>query len=92
MNIDTLYKYLKLIIPSDFKVDRGTNFITVSKSFSSMYVVDVYCLEGKYIVISAMNYELSKYARKIFGKPLRKETLSTHNEYYFNIPKELKEE
>lgn len=39
-----------------------------------------------------MNYDLNKYARKIFGKPLSKEEFSTYNEYYFNIPKELKEE
>lgn len=92
MNIDTLYKYLKLVIPSDLKIDMGRDFITVSKSFGSMYVLDVYYLKGEYVILSAMNYDLNKYARKIFGKPLSKEAFSTYNEYYFNIPKELKEE
>lgn len=92
MNIDTLYKYLKLVVPNDLKVDMGEEFITVSKSFGSMYVLDIYYLKGKYIVLSAMNYDLNKYARRIFGKPLSKEAFSTYNEYYFNIPKELREE
>lgn len=92
MNIDTLYKYLKLVIPSDLKIDIRRDIITVSKSFGSMYVLDIYYLKGEYIVLSAMDYDLNKYARKIFGKPLSKETFSTYNEYYFNIPKELKEE
>lgn len=92
MNIDTLYKYLKLVVPSDLKVDLGNEFITVSKSFGSMYVLDIYYLKGEYVILSAMNYDLNKYARKIFGKPLSKETFSTYNEYYFNIPKELREE
>lgn len=92
MNIDTLYKYLKLVVPSDLKVDLGNEFITVSKSFGSMYVLDIYYLKGEYVILSAMNYDLNKYARKIFGKPLSKETFSTYNEYYFNIPKELRED
>lgn len=93
MNIDTLYKYLKLVAPSDFKVDMGSDFITVSKSFGSMYVLDIYFLssKGEYVILSAMNYDLNKYARRIFGKPLSKEVFSTYNEYYFNIPKELRE-
>lgn len=92
MNIDTLYKYLKLVVPNDLKIDMGSDFITVSKSFGSMYVLDIYYLKGKYIVLSAMNYDLNKYVRRIFGKPLSKEAFSTYNEYYFNIPKELREE
>lgn len=92
MNIDTLYKYLKLVVPNDHKVDMGEEFITVSKSFGGMYVLDIYYLKGEYIILSAMNYDLNKYARRIFGKPLSKETFSTYNEYYFNIPKELKED
>lgn len=94
MNIDTLYKYLKLVVPSDLKIDMGSDFITVSKSFGSMYVLDIYYLSSKggYVILSAINYDLNKYARKIFGKPLSKETFSTYNEYYFNIPKELREE
>lgn len=93
MNIDTLYKYLKLVVPSDLKVDMGKDFITVSKSFGSMYVLDIYYLssKGEYVILSAINYDLNKYARKIFGKPLSKETFSTYNEYYFNIPKELRD-
>ena len=92
MNIDTLYKYLKLLVPSDLKVDMGKDFITVSKSFGGMYVLDIYYLKGEYVILSAMNYDLNKYARRIFGKPLSKETFSTYNEYYFNIPKELRED
>lgn len=92
MNIDTLYKYLKLVVPNDHKVDMGKEFITVSKSFGGMYVLDIYYLKGEYVILSAMNYDLNKYARRIFGKPLSKETFSTYNEYYFNIPKELREE
>lgn len=94
MNIDTLYKYLKLVVPSDFKVDMGKDFITVIRSFDSTCDLDIYYLskKGEYVILSAMNYDLNKYARKIFGKPLSKETFSTYNEYYFNIPKELKEE
>lgn len=91
MNIDTLYKYLKLVVPSDFKVDMGKDFITVVRSFGGMYVVDLYYLKGEYVILSAMNYDLNKYARKIFGKPLSKEEFSTYNEYYFNIPKELRD-
>ena len=92
MNIDTLYKYLKLVVPNDLKIDMGREFITVSKSFGSMYVLDIYYLKGEYVILSAMNYDLNKYARRIFGKPLSKETFSTYNEYYFNIPKELRED
>lgn len=92
MNIDTLYKYLKLVVPSDCKVDMEEEFITVSKSFDSMYDLDIYYIKGEYVILSAMNYDLNKYARKIFGKPLSKEAFSTYNEYYFNIPKELEEE
>lgn len=94
MNIDTLYKYLKLVVPNDYKVDMGKDFITVVRSFGGMYVVDLYYLskKGEYVILSAMNYDLNKYARKIFGKPLSKEAFSTYNEYYFNIPKELREE
>lgn len=47
MNIDTLYKYLKLVVPSDFKVDMGKDFITVVRSFGGMYVVDLYYLSKK---------------------------------------------
>lgn len=89
MNIETLYDYLKLLVPNDFKVDKGIDFITVSRSFGSMHVLDIYYLKGEYVVISAMNYDLNKYARRIFGKPLSKETFSTYNEYYFKIPKDL---
>lgn len=93
MNINTLYKYLKLVVPSDRNVDMGEEFITVSKAFGSVYVLDIYYLskKGEYVILSAMNYDLNKYARKIFGKPLSKEEFSTYNEYYFNIPKELRD-
>lgn len=92
MNIDTLYKYLKLVVPNDYKVDMGKDFITVVRSFGGTHDLDIYYLskKGEYVILSAMNYDLNKYARKIFGKPLSKEEFSTYNEYYFNIPKELK--
>lgn len=89
MNIETLYDYLKLTVPNDLRVEKGIDFITVSRSFGSMYVLDVYYLKGELIVLSAMNYDLNKYAKVIFGKPVYKETGSTYNEYYFRIPEGL---
>lgn len=89
MNLETLYDYLKLLVPNTLKVDKGSDFITVSRPFGSMYVLDVYYLKGEFIVLSAMNYELNKYAKVIFGKPVDKETGSTYNEYFFKIPEGL---
>lgn len=89
MNIDALYDYLKLLVPNDYHVEMGSNFITVNKCCNGVYDLDVYYLKGEYIVLSAMNYDLKEYIKRIFGKPLSKETFTTYNEYYFSIPEGL---
>lgn len=96
MNIDTLYKYLKLVIPSDLYVTRKEDdSINVSASsnrgrYESVFA-DTYTIQNDFIVLSRFGNTIPEYAKKIFGNPalINQGYLATYT--FFNIPKELRD-
>lgn len=96
MDLDTLYKYLKLVVPNEFKVVRKEFGINVGvgdvNTIYGAVFSDSYSIRNNYIVLSRLNNNIPEYAQRIFGKP----ALINHGylAYYtfFNIPEELRED
>lgn len=94
MDIDTLYKYLKLVIPSDLKIERKEFGVNVGTNLNTRYgsiYADSYSIRNNYIVLSRLINTIPEYAQKIFGKPVSIER--SYLAYYilFNIPEELRD-
>lgn len=92
--MDTLYKYLKLVVPSDFNVIKKEYYINVSKKTALMIeyaLSDSYIIKNNYICLTRVDNSIPEYAQKIFGRP----ALINHGylAYYtfFNIPEELRD-
>lgn len=96
MDLDTLYKYLKLVVPNDFNVIKKEYHINVSKETTLIdleYALsDSYIVSNNYILLTRLDNTIPEYAQRIFGRP----ALINHGylAYYtfFNIPEELKED
>lgn len=73
MDLDTLYKYLKLVVPSDLMVEKREFGINVGVDLNSRYGTaysDSYSIRGNYIVLFTLKNTIPKYAQRIFGKPV----------------------
>lgn len=95
MNIDTLYKYLKLVVPSDLMVEKREFGIHVGVDLNSRYgsvYSDSYSIRDNYIVLFTLKNTIPKYAQRIFGKPALIDHSYLNYFFFFNIPKELKED
>lgn len=96
MDLDTLYKYLKLVVPNDFNVIKKEYHINVSRKTTLIdleYALsDSYIVSNNYILLTRLDNTIPEYAQRIFGKP----AFINHGylAYYtfFNIPEELKED
>lgn len=96
MDINALYKYLKLVTPNDLKVVKRDDTVDVGVDPSSMYgeaYADSFWIEDNLIKVSTIAKPLPKYIGKIFKKlkPYRKSGV-WRSTYAFEIPNELREE
>lgn len=95
MDLDTLYKYLKLVVPSDLMVEKREFGIHVGVDLNSRYGTaysDSYSIRDNYIVLFTLRNTIPKYAQKIFGRPALIDYSYLNYFFFFNIPKELKED
>lgn len=95
MDMDTLYKYLKLVIPSDLKIEKKEFGINVGVDLNTRYgtaYADNYSIRNNYIVLSRLNNTIPEYAQRIFGRPALIDHSYLAYYFFFNIPKELKED
>ena len=97
MNIETLYDYLKLLVPSDYTVTLKQNYISVVGCNNLLDSV-TYAIEDNYIVLSTLLI-IPEYAKVIFGEPVNYKPTSSEDtlrdmltKYYFNIPEGLEDE
>lgn len=94
MDLDTLYKYLKLVVPSDLMVEKKEFGINVGVDLNSRYGTaysDSYSIKDNYIVLSTLRNTIPKYAQKIFGRPALIDHSYLIYYFFFNIPKELRD-
>lgn len=96
MNIDTLYKYLKLVTPNKLKVVKRDDTVDVGVDPSSRageVYADSFWIEDSLIKVSTVSNSLPNYIGKIFkeSKPYRKRGV-WRSTYTLEIPSELREE
>lgn len=95
MDMNTLYKYLKLVIPNEFKVVKQEYSINVSNRLNRNTLAyafsDSYFLKDNYIVLSRLTKDIPEYAQKIFGKPVSINRSYLAHYMLFNIPEELRD-
>lgn len=94
MDLDTLYKYLKLVVPSDLMVEKREFGINVGVDLNSRYGTaysDSYSIRDNYIVLFTLRNTIPEYAQRIFGKPALIDHSYLNYFFFFNIPKELRD-
>lgn len=94
MDLDTLYKYLKLVVPSDLMVEKREFGINVGVDLNSRYGTaysDSYSIRDNYIVLFTLRNTIPKYAQRIFGKSALIDRSYLNYFFFFNIPKELRD-
>lgn len=94
MNIETLYDYLKLLVPREYTVTLEKGYISVT-GYDNLLDSAVYAIEDNHIILTTL-LNIPEYAKEIFGKPiyykLTSRNLDLLTEYYFSIPEGLENE
>lgn len=96
MDIDTLYKYLKLVVPSNLKVikrEKGDAIdvgVNPEAPFGFIFA-DTFKIEDGLIKVITISSELPKYISKIFKeRVICNESKYRTEVYSFKIPEELR--
>ena len=92
MNIETLYDYLKLLVPADYTVTLKQGYISVVGS-DNLLDSAVYSIMNNHILLTTLLI-IPEYAKAIFGEPVNVK-LSQHDmltAYSFDIPEGLEDE
>ena len=97
MHIETLYYYLKLLVPTGYTVTLKQGYISVT-GFDNLLDSITFAIEDNYIVLSTLLF-IPEYAKEIFGEPIKYKLTSSEDmlrdmltKYYFNIPEGLEDE
>lgn len=92
MNIETLYDYLKLLVPREYTVTLEKGYISVT-GYDNLLDSAVYTIRNNHIILTTL-LNIPEYAKEIFGEPisywLTPQGMLT--EYSFNIPEGLENE
>lgn len=97
MNIDTLYKYLKLVVPNNLKVVKREKCDAIDVGIApespfGFIFSDTFKIEDNLIKVITISSEVPIYISEIFKeRVIQDESKYRTNEYCFKIPKELRE-
>lgn len=92
MHLETLYDYLKLLVPKDYTVTLKQDYISVT-GYDNLLDSVSYTIKDNCIVLSTILF-IPEYAKEIFGEPIHINPVVKVmlTEYYFKIPEDLEHE